>query len=155
MARRAAVRIRDAAPGERAALEDLQRRSADIWPEYRAQLAAHPEMSQVDPEAIAHCRVRVAVAGAGGAIVGFSVVLGPIGRGVELDGLFVDPPAMRRGVGRALVEDAAATAHAIGATHLDVIANPGAAPFYASVGFTPDGEATTAFGPAPRMTRAL
>ena len=155
MPARAAVRIRDAAPAERAALEDLQRRSADVWPDYREQLAANPDVIEVDAEAIAHRRVRVAVDPASGAIAGFSVVLPPIARSVELDGLFVDPPAMRRGVGRALVEDVAATAHAIGATRLEVIANPGAVPFYEALGFTDDGQAATTFGPAPRLTRSL
>jgi GNAT superfamily N-acetyltransferase len=151
----AGVRIRDAGPGERAALEDLQRRSADVWPDYREQLLANPDVIEVDAEAIAHRRVRVAVDATSGLIVGFSVVLPPIARAVELDGLFVDPSAMRRGVGRALVEDAAATAHAIGATRLDVIANPGAVPFYESLGFVADGRAATTFGPAPRLMRSL
>ena len=35
--------IRDARPDEAPALAALQRRSADVWDEYRAQLAANPD----------------------------------------------------------------------------------------------------------------
>jgi GNAT superfamily N-acetyltransferase len=59
---------------------------------------------------------------------------------------------MRTGVGRRLIEDAARIARDGGATSIDVIANPQALRFYERVGFVSVGEATTRFGPAPRMT---
>ena len=37
------IRIRDAESGEASALEALQRRSSDVWEEFREQLAAHPD----------------------------------------------------------------------------------------------------------------
>jgi GNAT superfamily N-acetyltransferase len=40
----------------------------------------------------------------------------------ELDGLFVEPAGMRRGIGRALAQDACRCASANGALLLDVIA---------------------------------
>jgi ribosomal protein S18 acetylase RimI-like enzyme len=61
---------------------------------------------------------------------------------------------MNHGVGRALVEDAAARAARAGADCLDVTAGP-AQGFYEKVGFQLVGAAATRFGPAVRMRREL
>ncbi len=148
------MQIRDARPEEVEELEALQRRASLVWEDYRAQLLAHPEAIELPPEQVAVGLVRVAVA-ADGARLGFSVVLPAAGGGCELDGLFVEPASWRRRVGRALVEDAAARARAAGARRLEVIANPRAVAFYEAVGFAAGEAATTRFGPAPRMRRAL
>jgi ribosomal protein S18 acetylase RimI-like enzyme len=50
-----------------------------------------------------------------------------------------------------LVEDVVVRAAAEGASRIDVIANPRAVGFYERLGFQPAGEASTRFGPAPRM----
>jgi len=145
--------IRDARPDEAFALESLQRRSSDVWEEYRAQLAAHPEAIAPPHQAIAEGRVRVAVDTSGHPL-GFSVVL-PVKDGrCELDDLFVAPEWMGQGVGRLLVDDLASRAAAAGASYVDVIANPNALGFYSRVGFAAVGEASTRFGSAPRMTLA-
>jgi GNAT superfamily N-acetyltransferase len=141
------VTVRDASPAERAALEELWRRAADVWEEWRADLAAHPDAIALDPALIAAGRVRVAEAPSG-EVVGLSVVLAPEHGACVLDGLFVEPDAMRGGVGRALVADAAARAHAEGAERIDVIANPRATGFYERVGFVAGEPAETRFGPA-------
>jgi GNAT superfamily N-acetyltransferase len=147
------VRIRDAASDEAPALEALQRRSSDVWPEYREQLAANPEVFELPQTLLDNGWVRVAV-GADAGPIGFSVVV-PGGDGLhELDGLFVEPGLMRRDVGRALVEDAAASARENGAVSLMVTAGP-AKGFYERVGFRVVGEAVTQFGPAVRMRREL
>ena len=147
------VRIRDADPAERAALEALQRRSSDVWEQYREQLAANPDAIVLPDDFIGNGWVRVAVA-ADGRPIGFSVTI-PGDAGVhELDGLFVEPGRMHRGVGRALVEDAAARAARGGAGCLEVIAGP-AQGFYERVGFTLVGSAETRFGPAVRMRRLV
>lgn len=146
--------IRDARPDEAPALAALQRRSADVWDEYRAQLAANPDAIEPPHRAIADGRVRVA-ADASGRLLGFSVVL-PIREGrCELDDLFVEPEWMRRGVGRLLVADLTARAAAAGASHVDVIANPNALAFYERLGFETTGQASTRFGEAPRMSLEL
>ena len=130
-------------------LEALQRRSSDVWDQFREQLAAHPEAIELPQRFIDHSWVRVAVADDDRAI-GFSVVI-PTDSGThELDGLFVEPDRMHRGVGRALVEDAVARATANGAACLDVTAGP-AEGFYERVGFVVTGSAETRFGPAVRM----
>src|SRR5215468_1670692 len=112
-----AARIRDARPEEALALESLQRRASDVWQEYRAPLAAHPDAIAPPHRAIAEGRVRVAV-DASDHPLGFSVVL-PVEDGrCELDDLFVEPDLMRRGIGRLLVSDAATRAAAAGANRI-------------------------------------
>jgi len=122
-------------------------------PAYRAQLAAHPDAIELTAEQIAAGLVRVAEQN--GAVVGFSVLLPPAAGACELDGLFVEPRRMRSGIGSRLVDDAERVARENGATRIDVVANPQAVAFYEQVGFTTVGEATTRFGPAPRMSLAI
>jgi len=68
------MRIRDANDDEAPQLEALQRRSSDVWEEYREQLAAHPEAIEFPQRFIDHGWTRVAVLGDDTA-VGFSVVI--------------------------------------------------------------------------------
>lgn len=145
--------IRDAEAEEAASLEALQRRSSDVWEAYREQLAAHPDAIELPQSYIDKGWVRVAV-DEQGTPVGFSVVIPGTGPSHELDGLFVEPAHMLGGVGRALVEDAAARASGRGAACLDVIAGP-AQGFYERVGFSLIGTANTRFGPAVHMRREL
>ena len=147
------LRIRDATAAEAASLEDLQRRSSDVWEAYREQLAAHPDAIELPQSYIDNGWVRVAL-DEQGTPIGFSVVIPGAGLSHELDGLFVEPAHMHRGIGRALVEDAAARASGRGAACLDVIAGP-AQGFYERVGFRLVGAADTRFGPAVRMRREL
>jgi N-acetylglutamate synthase-like GNAT family acetyltransferase len=146
--------IRDARPSDVPALEALQVRASMVWEEYRGLLTAHPEATRVPEEAVREKRVRVATAH--GSTLGFSLVL-PVDseRQCELDGLFVDPPSMRRGIGRALLEDAIERARTSGAARLVLVANPHAAPFYERLGFEANGVAETTFGPAPWMQLSL
>jgi GNAT superfamily N-acetyltransferase len=148
----AVVSIRDAIATERPALESLQRRASDVWAAYREQLAANPDAIALPLTFVGHGWVRVAVAGDDRPI-GFSVVI-PTAAAHELDGLFVEPVHMYRGVGRLLVEDAAARALQAAASCLEVTAGP-ARGFYEKLGFTVIGHANTRFGPAVRMRRDL
>lgn len=146
--------IRDARQDEASALEALQRRSSDVWEDYRPQLQANPDAIEVPHQAIADGRVRVAV-DASGRHLGFSVVL-PVSDGrCELDDLFVEPDSMRLGVGRLLVDDVASRAAAAGASQVDVIANPNVLRFYERLGFEITVQASTRFGRAPRMSLEL
>lgn len=146
------MRIRDATATDALVLEALQRRSSDIWDAYRDQLAANPDAIELPRTFIENGWVRVAVDGEQTPI-GFSVVI-PMDDHHELDGLFVEPALMHRGVGRALVEDVVARAAASGAARLEVTAGPAEA-FYEKVGFTLLAPTTTRFGPAVRMRREL
>jgi GNAT superfamily N-acetyltransferase len=139
--------IRDAIANEKADLEALQLRASLVWEEYREPLLAEPEVIVVPAGAISAGRVRVAVAGDGPA--GFSVVTPVIDGACELDGLFVEPELMGRGIGRELVADVVARSD--GARRLDVIANPRAIGFYEKLGFQPGDTVQTRFGAALRM----
>lgn len=147
------IQVRDAAATEASALEALQRRSSEVWEEYRERLAAHPDAIELPQAFVDNGWVRVAIDDAGTPI-GFAVLIPSAGGAHELDGLFVEPVWMRRGVGRALVEDAAERARSRGAAGLEVTAGP-AQPFYERVGFAVTGDARTRFGPAVRMRRDL
>jgi hypothetical protein len=69
-----APKIRDAAPTEGSALESLQRRSSEVWDEYREQRAAHPEVIELPRAFIDNGWVRVAV-DASDTPIGFTVVI--------------------------------------------------------------------------------
>ncbi len=147
------MRIRDAERTEREALEQLQRRSSGVWVQFREQLAAHADAIELPARFIDHGWVRVA-ATSNDTAIGFAVVF-PRGDGrYELDGLFVEPDSMRRGIGRALVEDACDRARSAGASSLDVTAGP-ARGFYEKLGFKVTGTVETRFAPAVRMRRDL
>jgi GNAT superfamily N-acetyltransferase len=134
-------------------LETLQRRSSDVWEDYREALAANPDAIELPQSFIDKAWVRVAVDDED-APIGFSVVIPGRGAAHELDGLFVEPARMFCGVGRALVADAAARASAQGADCLEVTAGP-AGGFYEKLGFHRVDAAQTRFGPAVRMRRNL
>jgi GNAT superfamily N-acetyltransferase len=135
------ARIRDAMATEARALEALQRRASDVWDAYREQLAAHPDAIELPQSFIDNGWVRVAVDGMDTPL-GFSVVIPTDDSVHELDGLFVEPNEMSAGIGRALVEDAAARAAQQGAESLEVTAGP-AQGFYEKVGFHLTGAAQT------------
>jgi GNAT superfamily N-acetyltransferase len=145
--------IRNATATEAPVLEALQRRSSDVWAEYREQLAAYPDAIELPRAFIDKGWVRIAI-DIHETPVGFSVVVPTNGCVHELDGLFVEPDQMSCGVGRALVEDVAARASDQGAKALEVTAGPAQA-FYERVGFKLIGPTQTRFGPAVRMRRDL
>ena len=144
--------IRDAIVDEAAVLEALQRRSSDVWEHSREALAAHADAIELPQRFIDSGWVRVALNGSGKPI-GFSVVIPGEDRACELDGLFVDPDQLRRGIGRALVADASLRRR-IGRRWLEVTAGP-AKGFYERVGFHQFDAAQTRFGPAVRMRLEL
>jgi ribosomal protein S18 acetylase RimI-like enzyme len=71
-------------------------------------------------------------------VVGF-YVLSPRGATWELEHLWVSPPFMRRGIGRALLDHAAHTARAGGASSIAIDADPNAEPFYLACGAAREG----------------
>ena len=149
MSKRAEVRLRPARAPERRELEELQRRASLANAEDRPNLEAHPDAIDL-PLAFIE-RGEVTVAEIEGSVAGFAVVQGHDGF-TELDGLFVEPQQWRRGVGRALVDEATHEARRNGHA-LMVIAGEAARGFYERCGFTREGLAQTRFGPALRMSR--
>jgi len=145
--------IRQARPSEHAALEALQWRASLIWEDDRPHLLAHPDAIELPMTQILDGRAFVAERG--GEIQGFCVVLRRTPVEAELDGLFVEPCAMRAGLGARLVAQAEAFARSDGALSLFVIASANAEAFYRRCGFDPVGQAKTRFGWAPTMRKLL
>jgi N-acetylglutamate synthase-like GNAT family acetyltransferase len=143
------IHIRLARPGERAALEDLQRRASLALDAYREQLLANPDAIHLPPEQIA--LGQVSIAELDGRVAGFAAVI-MSEQAAELDGLFVEPDHWGEGIGRALADHAVHEARKKGLT-LSVVASPTALGFYEKCGFSVEGEAETRFGPAIRMSR--
>jgi GNAT superfamily N-acetyltransferase len=143
--------IRFALADERAALEALQLRASLIWEDYRDVLTA--DIVSLTANAIEQRRVRVAVAG--GERAGFAEWVVVSAAEWELEGLFVEPPLMRRGIGARLLHDVFARAREAGVRRVAVIAEPHAAAFYERHGFAHEGDVATRFGPALRMGASL
>jgi GNAT superfamily N-acetyltransferase len=146
------LKIRFALPDERAELEALQLRASLIWEEYRAVLTA--DVISLTDNAIEQRRVRVAVLD-GDERAGFAEWVVVSALEWELEGLFVEPPLMRRGIGGRLVHDVFARAREAGVRRVAVIAEPHAAAFYERHGFGREGDVATRFGPALRMGAAV
>ena len=124
--------VRPARVGEGASLTALCVRSKAHWgydDAFMERCAATLVVSEAD---IAAGRVVVAVDAAGRTIGVAGVV--PEGETADLDVLFVDPPAIGSGAGRALFEVTAALASRLGARRLTILADPNAAPFYERMG---------------------
>lgn len=98
---------------------------------------------------------RVCIPERDGKIIGFSVVLAREDGDAELDGLFVDPPAWRNGIGTLLVRETERRAALQGARAMHVVANPRAEKFYLACGFAVSGEAKTRFGVARTMEKKM
>ncbi|MFZ5616995.1 MAG: GNAT family N-acetyltransferase [Pseudomonadota bacterium] len=147
------ISIRLAKASEKEALESLQRRASLANPGDREAILAHPDAIELPSGQIAAGRVFVAEWG--GRPAGLSAILHRDDGDFDLDGLFVEPGLWRSGIGRALVEHAAAIAAQAGAGHLHVVGNPHAAGFYESLGFQTIETVATRFGPGLLMRRNL
>jgi GNAT superfamily N-acetyltransferase len=143
-----ALTIRDAGPGDMTALRDVFRRSSLSNDDDRMKLLAHPDVLELSEHGVTDGRTRVA--DADGRVIGFATWLGA-GDVTEIEDLFVHPDWMRRGVGRALVQDLISLAHGRGVRRVEVTGNPHARAFYERVGFTHDHEVETPLGPGLRM----
>jgi len=84
-----------------------------------------------DAETIARDWMRVAEID--GEAVGVVALSGESGR-VEIEHLWIDPPAMGLGIGRHLVDAALAEARSRGASRVEVVADPNAESFYRHLG---------------------
>lgn len=121
--------VRPAQAGEAAGLTALCFRSKAHWGYDAAFMRQSAAALAVHEAEIAAGRVLVAVDVAG-RVLGVARVE-PDG---ELGVMFVDPPAIGSGVGRALFEGAVALARGIGARRMAILADPHAASFYERMG---------------------
>lgn len=122
------INVRQAQAGEAEALTALCVRSKAHWGYDDAFMRLSRASLTVSVADIATGCVLVATDA--GRVVGVARVE-PDG---ELGMMFVDPPAMGRGAGRALFAAAAALARDLGARSMPILADPNAAPFYERMG---------------------
>lgn len=102
------------------------------------------------PEYVAGNPTYVAVED--GSPVGFyALVLSQDGVRAQLDHLWLTPEWIGRGLGRTLFQHAAATARTLGATVIDIEAEPYAEPFYRHMGARRTGERTGRIEDQPRV----
>jgi len=128
------MRLRPAKQSEAHALSELCFRSKAHW----GYDAAFMEQSR---KALTISRIRIRDAPVVVAVDEAERLLGvyalEAGDGaVDLDLLFVDPPAIGKGVGRRLFKDAIVEARMLGAKEMTVLADPHAAGFYEAMGCT-------------------
>ena len=124
--------LRRARTGESACLTALCLRSKAHWGYDVAFMQLSAGSLQVSEADIATGRVLVVDDTSGLPIGVAKVVLE--GDTADLDLLFVDPPAIGTGVGRALFHAAAELAAELGARRMTILADPNAARFYRRMG---------------------
>lgn len=131
------VLLRPARPGEAALLSGLALRSKAHWGYDAAFLAAcREELSLTEDELGAR---RTTVAEVDGTVVGFGTLEGEPPAG-EIGMLFVEPAAIGRGIGRALLARLVETARDTGFVRLHIEADPYAEEFYLAQGAVRVGE---------------
>lgn len=128
------VLVRGAQHGEGGKLTALCLRSKAHWGYDVAFMALSAASLAVSEDDIAAGHVLVALDGEN-RTVGMACVIND-GETADLDALFVDPPAIGAGAGRALFAAAAALARRRGARRLTILADPHAAAFYERLGAT-------------------
>ena len=145
-----AIEIRRAVETEARRLSGLALSAKAHWGYSREALEAwRPELA-VSPDDIRGKPTFVAIVD--GAVAGF-YSLSPSGDAWELTNLWVAPPFMRRGIGRALMSHALETAARGGATRITVDADPNAEPFYVACGAHRRGEVPAPIREAPKRIR--
>ena len=113
------------------ALSELCMRSKAVWGYDAAFMKACRAELTFDPRDLVTS--RIAVAAQGDSLVGVAQVK-IAGAEADLQKLFVEPAALRGGVGRALFDWATDAARQMGASRMIIEADPDAAPFYRRLG---------------------
>jgi GNAT superfamily N-acetyltransferase len=142
--RLAAVRIRAARTDEAAALTGLSLRSKAYWGYEPEFLRACADELRIDPALLDDARQVWRVAVDGTRVAGVYGLAPKDADTVELEALFVEPDAIRAGVGASLVEDALCEARARGYERVVIQGDPNAAGFYIAVGAKQIGERESA-----------
>ncbi len=113
------------------ALSELCLRSKAVWGYDAAFMAACRSELSFEPRDLDSSRIAVAARGSG--VLGVAQVR-VAGREADLLKLFVEPAALRGGVGQALFAWASDVAREMGAQRMTIEADPEAAPFYRRLG---------------------
>ena len=144
------MEIRKAAPDEAQALSTLALESKSHWGYARATLESWESLLRVSAADVASKPAYVGCID--GNLAGF-YTLAPSASAWELDNLWVAPPFMHRGVGRALLGHALDVAIAGGASSVTVDADPHAEAFYLSCGAVRRGERPAPIAGEPDRVR--
>jgi GNAT superfamily N-acetyltransferase len=126
------MQVRSAKPGESQNLTALCMRSKAHWGYDTAFMKLSAAALNVSEDDIAAGRVLIAVDDTD-RVIGMACVL-PEGNTADLDALFVDPPAIGSGAGRALFDAAVILARRQGARRMTILADPNASAFYERMG---------------------
>lgn len=147
--------IRNARREELSGLSDLCFRSKAVWGYDAAFMDACRDELTFDQHELQS--TSIAVAEFGDNAIGVAQVK-VVGSEAELLKLFVEPTALCKGIGRALLNWAIETSKAKGAVRLTIDADPDAVPFYRRMGARDAGEAPSCSIPGrmlPRLTIKL
>ncbi len=125
--------IRPAQAGEAESLTALCIRSKAHWG-YDAEFMRHSARALAVSEADIERGTVLVAFDAAGRVLGMASVLVEDDGLADLDAMFVDPPAIGGGAGRALFAAAADLARRHGARRMTILADPNAAPFYERMG---------------------
>lgn len=127
----ATATLRTPTPADLPGLSALCLRSKAHWGYDAAFMAACVPVLRMTPAGLTQGRCVMAEEGT--TPLGVAKVVRD-GADCDLDKLFIDPPAMGRGIGALLYRWCVAQAREIGARRLLIEADPGAAPFYMRMG---------------------
>lgn len=127
--------LRDATASELPALSALCSRSKASWGYDASFMERCRSVLTLTPAQLSAWHVRVACDG-NGAVLGVYAVSVEDGDAVnaDLELMFVEPRRFRRGVGRALLDDAKQLLRVRGVRALWILSDPGALPFYVATG---------------------
>lgn len=142
------LRIRRARASEAPALTELSLRSKALWG-YDAAFLARCRIAMQVKEANVETQPHF-VAEIDGRLAGF-YGFEPLPEGVGLDYMFVEPEFVGRGVGRALMDHAAALARELGHESLTIVADPNAEGFYVRLGAQRVGTQASDVGPERQL----
>ncbi len=129
--------IRDARPEEAGRLTAIAQASKAHWGYPGEWLDLWRDELTVSPDYVVENLVLVAESD--GRVAGYCSVTGD-GPERELDALFIAPEAIRHGLGRRLVDAAAARVRGDGVTALEIASDPQAEAFYLKLGAVRIGE---------------
>jgi xanthine dehydrogenase accessory factor len=152
LGRRARESLRPARRNDVAAINALIVRAKASWGYAPAQVDAWRADLEVSADDV-DTRPCVAAVDALGQVAGFAALVPRDASAWDLDNLWVDPPAMGRGLGRRLLWHALHAARTAGAAAVHVDADPNAAAFYAGCGARPDGEVAAPIAGQPSRVR--
>lgn len=128
------VLIRPAASGEADALSNLAMRSKAHWGYSKEFIEACAAELRVDPKRLDDPDYSCFVAACKEAVLGYYAIQRESDMQFELDGLFVEPEQIGRGIGRQLVIHAVERVSAAGGLVLVIQGDPNATEFYLGVG---------------------